>query len=75
MYRLLALSGLAAAILTIPALAAAPDSRSPQDTIGFIVSDEDGAGAAAYWTLDRLAAAPEMPLPMIPGTPPGDTAS
>jgi hypothetical protein len=72
MHRLLVLAGLAVAILTIPALAGSPETRSPLAT-GFKVSDTDAAHAAAYWTPARMAAASEMPLPLIRGVA-GDVA-
>ena len=67
MHRLLVLSGFAVAILTIPALAGSPETKSPLDATGFRNSDTDGARAAAYWTPARMAAASEMPLPLIAG--------
>ena len=69
MHRLLVLSSLAVAIVTMPALAATPETRSPLDAIGFAVSDTDGDRAAEYWTPARMAAAPELPLPVIDGAP------
>jgi hypothetical protein len=47
MYRPLVLSGLAVAILTIPALAGTPETKSPLDATGFAISDTDGARNAA----------------------------
>lgn len=75
MHRLLVLSTLAVAIVTLPALAATPETRSPLDSIGFAVSDKDGDRAAEYWTPARMAAAPELPLPVIDSAPGGPLPS
>ncbi len=67
MHRLLVLSGLAVAILTIPALAGSPETRSLLDATGFTVSDTDGARAAAYWTPARMATAVDLSVLVLPG--------
>lgn len=62
MHRLLVLSGLAAAIVTIPGLATAGNPLPPNTVIGSVIAGPDRARAADYWTPERLAAASALPL-------------
>ena len=64
MHRLLVLSSLAAAIVTIPGLATAGNPLSPNTVIGSTHSAQTGARVSDYWTPKRMAAAIALPLPM-----------
>ena len=64
MHRLLVLSGLAVAFVTIAGMASAADAGSSQ-FIGSLIVGKVGDQAADYWTPARLAAAAELALPVI----------
>ncbi len=66
MRRLLVLSCLAVAVITIPALASAGNPASPSNSIGSTVSDATGDRAADYWTAARMAAATDLSVLVLP---------
>jgi len=61
MHRLLVLSGLAAAIVTIPGLATAGNPVSPNTAIGSAHSAQTGVRVSDTWTPKRMAAASALP--------------
>ena len=65
MHRLLVLSGLAAAFVSIAGIASAAGASSSHDAIGSVIVGKAGDRAADYWTPSRLAAVSELPLPVI----------
>ncbi len=68
MHRLLVLSGLAAAIVTLPGLATAANTGTPPQAIGSVVADPgEGTRAADYWTPSRQAAATDESVLVLPG--------
>ncbi len=67
MHRLLVLSGLAAAIVTIPALATAGNPASPNTVIGSTHAARTGARVSDYWTATRMAAASALPMRRVDG--------
>jgi hypothetical protein len=73
MHRLLVLSSLAVAIVTVPALAtAANPSTTDQDIGSAIAGQDDGTRAADYWTPSRRATATDLSVLVLPGD--GDPA-
>jgi hypothetical protein len=67
MHRLLVLSGLAAAIVTIPGLATAGNPAFPDTVINATHATHGGARVSDYWTVARMAAASALPTRRVDG--------
>lgn len=67
MRRLLVLSGLTLAIVTIPALASDGSAGPPHSAIGSVSAGQDGARAADYWTSAHMVAAVDLTMLVLPG--------
>ena len=68
MRRLLALSCLAVAMVTLPALATAGNSGTSRQDIGSVIAGSgDGTRAADYWTPSRKADAIDVSVLVLPG--------
>ncbi len=69
MHRLLVLSSLAVAMVTLPGLATASNPGTSHQDIGSVIADPDDAGRVAdYWTPSRLATAADLSVLVLPGS-------